>query len=67
MLTGYHRLGVGWERMSEIKTDSGFDGTVYGDEGQIEVKEEEKRVEFGSVGCEMPDRYPSEDVERAVQ
>lgn len=51
----------------KLRLTLGFDGTVYGDEGQIEVKEEEKRVEFGSVGCEMPDRYPSEDVERAVQ
>lgn len=52
--------------MSEIKIDFGFDGIVYGDEGQIEVKEEEKRVEFGFVGCEMFDRYLSEDVERVV-
>lgn len=31
-----------------------------------EAKEEE-RVEFGSVGCEMPDRLESADVERALQ
>lgn len=31
------------------------------------MREEEERVEFGPVGCEMAERHPSADVERAVQ
>lgn len=46
-------------------------GTIYGVEEHWERTSgarEEERVEFGALGCEMPDKYlPSTDMERALQ
>lgn len=71
MMPGCDGMCLEWERMSEVEDDSGFGWQCLKEvrstgEEQIEVTEEEERVEFGPVGWDMTGGCPRADVEGAA-